>query len=692
MHERQAETAMRLTIEDGEGRRTQLPLDRDEITIGRDERNTIRLTERNVSRRHARLLRTADHVIIEDLGSYSGTIVNGDRIQGRIELADGDQIEIGDYVLFVEGSLHSETTHPNARLPGASSSTTPASAASATSASGSIDLGTATSRSRGNGSAETTPAVMIAPVGLATTEAPPAEFSTHELTPIDHSPPHVPSSIGATTAVDHEAATQPPWPPGFQHAETAASLPPIESTRELRLSERPRLVCLSAPFTGVSFELKSSVVPFGRAEDGNDLVIDHNSISRSHGWFELENSVWRVRDNDSANGVKVNGTAAKQSPVKFGDMLDLGHLRFRFCSPDDLFVMAPVDLGEMESKRSNTALYATLVVLAVLAGAAGAYVFTNMTPSRATPEPEAIVSDGQRMCDQGRVAIAELRWEEAVKQLTIARELQAECPDLEPNLEKARLERDARVAVDEAEFAESDRKYAQAIQLLQKVPASSRYALEAKTRIDAMRASGIRHFQAVAARHLDQGQFDEARIAADEIARLQPDHPSLSQLRQRIEARKRSPAVKEKDGDESDNGVDKTSAATATAATNGDAKGKASSTVAAKTQSSGAPKGAPTRSLEERQNAAKEKIREAAGLIGTRDYRGAVVVLKEALAEQPGPPYVASIYKALGVSHASLQQPDEAARYYDLYLKARPNAPDRAELEAMLQRYRESKQ
>ena len=45
----------KLVIQDDEGKTTVVPLIRDEITIGRKEGNTIRLTERNVSRRHARI-------------------------------------------------------------------------------------------------------------------------------------------------------------------------------------------------------------------------------------------------------------------------------------------------------------------------------------------------------------------------------------------------------------------------------------------------------------------------------------------------------------------------------------------------------------------------------------------------------------------------------------------------------------
>jgi ABC transport system ATP-binding/permease protein len=48
---------MKLVIEDDAGQRREVPLDRDEITIGRREDNVVHLPERNVSRRHARLVR-----------------------------------------------------------------------------------------------------------------------------------------------------------------------------------------------------------------------------------------------------------------------------------------------------------------------------------------------------------------------------------------------------------------------------------------------------------------------------------------------------------------------------------------------------------------------------------------------------------------------------------------------------------
>jgi pSer/pThr/pTyr-binding forkhead associated (FHA) protein/tetratricopeptide (TPR) repeat protein len=93
----------KLVISDDEGKTTVVPLIRDEVTIGRREGNTIRLTDRNVSRTHARLQREDELTfIVEDAGSRNGTKVNGENIGTKpIRITSGDQISIGDYNLSV---------------------------------------------------------------------------------------------------------------------------------------------------------------------------------------------------------------------------------------------------------------------------------------------------------------------------------------------------------------------------------------------------------------------------------------------------------------------------------------------------------------------------------------------------------------------------------------------------------------
>jgi cytochrome c-type biogenesis protein CcmH/NrfG len=88
---------MKLVIEDDDGGRREVPLDREELTIGRTADNCVHLPQRNVSRRHARLWRRESAFVLEDLKSSNGTRVNGVRITEPVELHDGDMVTIGDY-------------------------------------------------------------------------------------------------------------------------------------------------------------------------------------------------------------------------------------------------------------------------------------------------------------------------------------------------------------------------------------------------------------------------------------------------------------------------------------------------------------------------------------------------------------------------------------------------------------------
>src|SRR6188474_145300 len=89
----------KLTIEDDQANRTVVPLAREEYSIGRGEDNTVRLTERNISRRHARIAREAERWVVFDAGSYNGCYVNGARVSQRQELSHGDLVQLGDYRL-----------------------------------------------------------------------------------------------------------------------------------------------------------------------------------------------------------------------------------------------------------------------------------------------------------------------------------------------------------------------------------------------------------------------------------------------------------------------------------------------------------------------------------------------------------------------------------------------------------------
>ena len=73
---------------------------RNTATIGRDNDNDIVLESMTVSRCHALLLREADELLLLDLESTNGTLVNGvaARPDAPVRLADGDSIQFGQVV------------------------------------------------------------------------------------------------------------------------------------------------------------------------------------------------------------------------------------------------------------------------------------------------------------------------------------------------------------------------------------------------------------------------------------------------------------------------------------------------------------------------------------------------------------------------------------------------------------------
>jgi pSer/pThr/pTyr-binding forkhead associated (FHA) protein len=72
-------------------------------TIGRADDNRIALPgDEYASGHHARIESGRDGIWVIDLGSTNGTFVNGERINGRRRLHEGDLVQIGDTELRLE--------------------------------------------------------------------------------------------------------------------------------------------------------------------------------------------------------------------------------------------------------------------------------------------------------------------------------------------------------------------------------------------------------------------------------------------------------------------------------------------------------------------------------------------------------------------------------------------------------------
>jgi uncharacterized protein (TIGR02996 family) len=90
---------LRFVIRTSDDHTTSHTFDRREVTIGSIPGNDIVLGQSHISRRHARIVLKDDKVIVVDLKSTNGTLVNGHRITYPLVVKETDEIAIGDYFI-----------------------------------------------------------------------------------------------------------------------------------------------------------------------------------------------------------------------------------------------------------------------------------------------------------------------------------------------------------------------------------------------------------------------------------------------------------------------------------------------------------------------------------------------------------------------------------------------------------------
>ncbi len=447
---------LKLIIEDDEGRKTVVPFVRDEITIGRQEGNTIRLTERNVSRRHARLVRQNGHVLVEDLGSYNGIRINGDKIQGQVPVREGDLIQIGDYDLAVQAD------QTQAQATAATSPMMPVNAAQAGAALDPVE------KPAQRASAATSATMKLPDLGATIPALPPVGDLSATLGddegPEEANPDDVQMASGESDS-------------GRRHSTAIIRMDQVESNRlrqviDIDPSEAPRLVVLNTEFAGREFACIRTELKIGRILD-NDIAIDHRSLSRTHCKIVREDTgEWRVVDLQSANGLMVNGEPYAQSALRTGDTLELGHVKFKFVGPGQSFTLSPTAEGVQVKHRSNSkAPMLSIVALMLVAVASSAYWFvlrqmpveepkveklagvppTDLERNALTPEEQNKVTEEKLA--EARVEIEALDWKKAERILKTCFVAQSPCPAATALLAQMNQEKGHKVALENAEAA-----------------------------------------------------------------------------------------------------------------------------------------------------------------------------------------------------------------------------------------------
>jgi pSer/pThr/pTyr-binding forkhead associated (FHA) protein/outer membrane protein assembly factor BamD (BamD/ComL family) len=661
------ESSFKLIIEDDEGRRSVVPVDLGEVSIGRLEGNTIRLNERNVSRRHARLFRDNGAVVAEDLDSYNGVFVNGDRIKGRHEVHDGDLLKIGDFQLELRGEglqRRSEETTQRTLIPGMET---------------------------------TQPEIRM------------------EATQPAASLPQPPGSQTQPVLEDS---------PQQRHEPTAiirmGHLADVEAQRRgsrAIAGQRAKLVCVSTQFAGQEFEIDKTEVVIGRTDE-NDIAIDHRSVSRHHAKVTATGRSYKIIDLKSANGTLVNGEEYAQADLKNGDMVELGHVKFRFVPPGEDYAFTTEEsaaiqardsqlgpnggqtpslqdtiasLGLFDTLKSNPMLVMAIVGLAMLILVMLVWMIasrqggtTSVAPAEAPAQPTAVPapvgvapaqpagSDADGLVARATVAASQRQWTQARDLAHAALVLQPGHVHAQTIADRAEKEAEAQKHYDAAVAYINDSKWVDAWNHLQQIESPSAYFFESRGLMDQVRAALITERVAEADRALREEDWETALAQADEIASLEAKRPDVERIRAAAEEGKQKRAT----------------ASTAAAPRPRPkprpkpvGKTKPASKTKPSSSSSPSPLAAPS------QDEASAAYKAGATALKSGQLQKAVDQLSRCIKIDKR---YALCHRAMGIAYARMRNGPKAYRYYKQYIKLAPNADDAAQVRQYLQQYEQN--
>ncbi len=83
---------------------------------------------------------------------------------------------------------------------------------------------------------------------------------------------------------------------------------------------------ITGPTGEMTIKLHKKKNSLGRSKE-NDIVLADFSVSRAHAFLIEENGVWYIQDNNSTNGVFVNGKKVSKSKIDVGDEIKIGNFK-----------------------------------------------------------------------------------------------------------------------------------------------------------------------------------------------------------------------------------------------------------------------------------------------------------------------------------------------------------------------------
>jgi len=262
------------------------------VVFGREAGSDIVVAGKDVSRRHAEIVQTAQGYLLVD-SSTNGMFVNDERVQGQRILQRADVIRIGEESFrFYADVMPASAPGPQ---PGPAAEAPPA-----------------------------VPPQTGAPVRAPAASGPPGP---------PPGPPGPPASSRPAARVGPLAPAAPPPGAGERLKDTLHGVE--DAPRPSPGAPLASLLVKSGALKNQRLPVRTPVFNIGRA-DYNDIVFPDPSVSTTHAKLQRREGVWVVVDLDSTNGTFVDGERVKgESPLAPGALLRFGDVQLVFEPSDD---------------------------------------------------------------------------------------------------------------------------------------------------------------------------------------------------------------------------------------------------------------------------------------------------------------------------------------------------------------------
>jgi len=90
-----------LMVDRGKRKGMIIPIQKSPFLIGRSDECQLRAANPYVSHRHCELLTEDDKFVVRDCNSTNGTFINSQRVDGQVELHEGDRLRVGSLAFLV---------------------------------------------------------------------------------------------------------------------------------------------------------------------------------------------------------------------------------------------------------------------------------------------------------------------------------------------------------------------------------------------------------------------------------------------------------------------------------------------------------------------------------------------------------------------------------------------------------------